>query len=236
MKIPFSPPDIGEEEIAQVVDTLRSGWITTGPKTKELERQVAQFCRTNRAVCLNSATAALELTLHQLGKHPRVCHPQNHQTVFQSHFDERLLSHAHCADSVLPALHSHRFGKSTLYLCSHSSSLLLSFVPNIIHEDIPVVHDLHIDIDFDFLRAPISAPRSDDNFPFTFTAVIVEKRTAQLLSECFFLCAFQQELPYFFSESPMFKYVKWPNLMPTHTVIDSRYASPRRSRCLGSAS
>lgn len=67
MKIPFSPPDIGEEEIAQVVDTLRSGWITTGPKTKELERQVAQFCRTNRAVCLNSATAALELTLHQLG-------------------------------------------------------------------------------------------------------------------------------------------------------------------------
>ena len=67
MKIPFSPPDIGEEEIAQVVDTLRSGWITTGPKTKELERQVAQFCRTNRAVCLNSATAALELTWHQLG-------------------------------------------------------------------------------------------------------------------------------------------------------------------------
>ena len=55
MKIPFSPPDIGEEEIAQVVDTLRSGWITTGPKTKELERQVAQFCRTNRAVCLNSS-------------------------------------------------------------------------------------------------------------------------------------------------------------------------------------
>ncbi len=60
MKIPFSPPDIGEEAIAQVVDTLRSGWITTGPKTKELERQVAQLCRTNRAGCLHSATAALE--------------------------------------------------------------------------------------------------------------------------------------------------------------------------------
>mgnify|MGYP001623738539 FL=1 len=70
MKIPFSPPDIGEAEIAQVADTLRSGWITTGPKTKELERQVASFCHTTRAVCLNSATAAMELTLHQLGIGP----------------------------------------------------------------------------------------------------------------------------------------------------------------------
>ncbi len=70
MKIPFSPPDIGEAEIAQVTDTLRSGWITTGPKTKELERQVAAFCHTSRAVCLNSATAALELTLHQFGIGP----------------------------------------------------------------------------------------------------------------------------------------------------------------------
>ncbi len=70
MKIPFSPPDIGEAEIAQVADTLRSGWITTGPKTKELERQVASFCHTSRAVCLNSATAAMELTLHQLGIGP----------------------------------------------------------------------------------------------------------------------------------------------------------------------
>lgn len=70
MKIPFSPPDIGEAEIAQVADTLRSGWITTGPKTKELERQVASFCHTIRAVCLNSATAAMELTLHQLGIGP----------------------------------------------------------------------------------------------------------------------------------------------------------------------
>ena len=70
MKIPLSPPDIGEAEIAQVADTLRSGWITTGPKTKELERQVASFCHTSRAVCLNSATAAMELTLHQLGIGP----------------------------------------------------------------------------------------------------------------------------------------------------------------------
>ena len=70
MKIPFSPPDIGEAEIAQVADTLRSGWITTGPKTKEVERQVASFCHTSRAVCLNSATAAMELTLHQLGIGP----------------------------------------------------------------------------------------------------------------------------------------------------------------------
>lgn len=70
MKIPFSPPDIGEAEIEQVADTLRSGWITTGPKTKELERQVASFCHTSRAVCLNSATAAMELTLHQLGIGP----------------------------------------------------------------------------------------------------------------------------------------------------------------------
>lgn len=70
MKIPFSPPDISEAEIQEVAQALRSGWITTGPKTKELERQVAQFCRTSKAVCLNSATAGLELTLHQLGIGP----------------------------------------------------------------------------------------------------------------------------------------------------------------------
>jgi dTDP-4-amino-4,6-dideoxygalactose transaminase len=67
MKIPFSPPDIGEEEIAEVVDTLRSGWITTGPKTKELERLVAERCNTSKAVCLNSNTACSELTLRLLG-------------------------------------------------------------------------------------------------------------------------------------------------------------------------
>lgn len=67
MKINFSPPDIGEEEIKELVDTLRSGWITTGPKTKEFERQIAELCHTKKAVCLNSATAALELTLRLFG-------------------------------------------------------------------------------------------------------------------------------------------------------------------------
>ncbi len=67
MKIPFSPPDITELEIEQVAEALRSGWITTGPKTKELERQVAAFCGTNKAVCLNSQTACAEMALHILG-------------------------------------------------------------------------------------------------------------------------------------------------------------------------
>ena len=67
MKIPFSPPDISELEIEQVTEALRSGWITTGPKTKELERQVASFCGTNRAVCLGSQTACAEMTLRLLG-------------------------------------------------------------------------------------------------------------------------------------------------------------------------
>lgn len=70
MNIPFSPPDITEEEIQQVSEALRSGWITTGPKTKEFERQIAAFCHTNRAVALNSATAAMELTLRVLGVGP----------------------------------------------------------------------------------------------------------------------------------------------------------------------
>lgn len=67
MKIPFSPPDITEAEIAEVAEALRSGWITTGPKTKELEREVAEFCGTSRAVCLNSQTACAEMTLRLLG-------------------------------------------------------------------------------------------------------------------------------------------------------------------------
>lgn len=66
-KILFSPPDISDEEINEVVDTLKSGWITTGPKTKEFERQIANFCGTSKAVALNSATAALEATLRVLG-------------------------------------------------------------------------------------------------------------------------------------------------------------------------
>lgn len=65
--IGFSPPDITEEEIAEVVDTLRSGWITTGPKTKRFEKELAAYMGTNRAVCLNSATACMEMTLRLLG-------------------------------------------------------------------------------------------------------------------------------------------------------------------------
>ena len=65
--IPFSPPDISDGEINEVIDTLKSGWITTGPKTKELERKLSEFTNTPKTVCLNSATAALELTLRVLG-------------------------------------------------------------------------------------------------------------------------------------------------------------------------
>lgn len=65
--IPFSPPDISELEIQEVCEVLRSGWITTGPRTKKLESQLAEFCHTNKVVCLNSATAAEELNLRILG-------------------------------------------------------------------------------------------------------------------------------------------------------------------------
>ncbi len=67
MNIKFSPPDITQEEIDEVVDTLKSGWITTGPKTKLFEKQIAEYCHTAKAVCLNSATAGLELILRFLG-------------------------------------------------------------------------------------------------------------------------------------------------------------------------
>lgn len=66
MKVSFSPPDINEEDINEVIDTLRSGWITTGPKTKKFENEIARYCGTERAVCLNSATAGLELILRLL--------------------------------------------------------------------------------------------------------------------------------------------------------------------------
>lgn len=66
MNIKFSPPDITELEIEEVVDTLKSGWITTGPKTKRFEKEIAKFCGTEKAVCLNSATAGLELILRLL--------------------------------------------------------------------------------------------------------------------------------------------------------------------------
>jgi len=66
-EIPFSPPDITELEIQEVCEALRSGWITTGPRTKKLEQQIAAYCNTEKAVCLNSATAAEELNLRVLG-------------------------------------------------------------------------------------------------------------------------------------------------------------------------
>lgn len=65
--VPFSPPDMTEEEVKEVREAILSGWITTGPRTKELEKEVAAFVGTNKAVCLNSATAAMELTLRVLG-------------------------------------------------------------------------------------------------------------------------------------------------------------------------
>jgi len=68
--IPFSPPDITDEEIEEVIKVMKSGWITTGPKTKEFERKIAEYVGVNKAVCLNSATAAMELTLRILGVGP----------------------------------------------------------------------------------------------------------------------------------------------------------------------
>jgi len=68
--IPFSPPDITEAEIEEVVSALKSGWITTGPRTKEFEKRIAKYVGTNKAVCLNSATSAMELTLRILGVGP----------------------------------------------------------------------------------------------------------------------------------------------------------------------
>jgi dTDP-4-amino-4,6-dideoxygalactose transaminase len=70
MRIDFSPPDITEAEISAVADALRSGWITTGPRTKQLEAELATWCQTPRVVCLNSATAALECALRLLGIGP----------------------------------------------------------------------------------------------------------------------------------------------------------------------
>lgn len=66
-KINFSPPDISEAEIQEVADALRSGWITTGPRTKEFEKRISKFCNTDVSVCLNSATACMEMALRVLG-------------------------------------------------------------------------------------------------------------------------------------------------------------------------
>ena len=70
MRISFSPPDISDLEIDEVCEALRSGWITTGPRTKKFETEIARSCHTDKAVCLNSATAALELILRILGIGP----------------------------------------------------------------------------------------------------------------------------------------------------------------------
>lgn len=67
MNIPFSPPDIGEQEIAEVAEALRSGWITTGPRTKALEKKIADWVGTDKCVCLNSQTACAEMALRILG-------------------------------------------------------------------------------------------------------------------------------------------------------------------------
>lgn len=68
--IPFSPPDMTEQEAALVREAILSGWITTGPKTKQLEKEISEFVHTEKTVCLNSATAAMEMVLHLLGVGP----------------------------------------------------------------------------------------------------------------------------------------------------------------------
>lgn len=67
MIVPFSPPDISKEDVELVTEALTSGWITTGPRTKEFENNISKYCNTNKSVCLNSATACLETTLRVLG-------------------------------------------------------------------------------------------------------------------------------------------------------------------------
>lgn len=68
--IPFSPPDMTEQEVAEVREAILSGWITTGPRTKKLEQQISEFVHTEKTVCLNSATASMEMVLHLLGVGP----------------------------------------------------------------------------------------------------------------------------------------------------------------------
>ena len=70
MNIPFSPPDISEMEVQEVAAALRSGWITTGPRTKKLEQQIAEWVGTEKCVCLNSQTACAEMALHVMGIGP----------------------------------------------------------------------------------------------------------------------------------------------------------------------
>lgn len=68
--VPFSPPDMTEAEANEVRDAILSGWITTGPRTKKLEKKISEYVHTQKTVCLNSATAAMEMVLHLLGIGP----------------------------------------------------------------------------------------------------------------------------------------------------------------------
>ena len=68
--ITFSPPDMTEAETKEVREAILSGWITTGPRTKKLEQEISGFVHTDKTVCLNSATAAMEMVLHLLGVGP----------------------------------------------------------------------------------------------------------------------------------------------------------------------
>ena len=70
MKVPFSPPDMTEQEAQEVREAILSGWITTGPRTKKLEQEISAYVHTDKTVCLNSATAAMEMVLHLLGIGP----------------------------------------------------------------------------------------------------------------------------------------------------------------------
>lgn len=116
--IPFSPPDITEEEIQLVAETLRSGWITTGPKTKEFERQIAAYCHTERAVCLGSGTAGMECALRVLGVGPGdevivpaytytatasvVCHVGATLRMVDVQTDSREMDYDQLADAITP--------------------------------------------------------------------------------------------------------------------------------------
>ena len=70
MRVSFSPPDMTEQEVKEVREAILSGWITTGPRTKKLEQEISEFVHTDKTVCLNSATAAMEMVLHLLGVGP----------------------------------------------------------------------------------------------------------------------------------------------------------------------
>ena len=93
-KIPFSPPDISEAEIQEVAETLRSGWITTGPRTKQLERELADWIGTEKCVCLSSQTACAEMALRLLGigKGDEVIVPAYTYTASASVIDHRYTS------------------------------------------------------------------------------------------------------------------------------------------------